>query len=209
MIRNTGIVVIFIAMEAFVQFTLGSQFDNDYDDYNFIDRFRPGHESNINWAHVSHAPSIEFDVSTSAPQPMPMQTHKKTYKKRVKFNRSPRKTSKMHHRPTYYPVAAIKVYQCADLYLRCEYRPNYQAEYPLHCQVSDTYKRIRFDRHPPSKNHKKTHYPVKAIKVYQCGDFYMKCEYRPNYKAEYPLDCKMSYDSPIDNRVFTSTKIHE
>merc|ERR1719229_1886306 len=105
MICNTGIVGvgIFIAMEAFVQFTLGSQFDNDYDDYNFIDRFRPGHESNINWAHVSHAPSIEFDVSTSAPQPMLEQTHKKTYKKRVKFNRSPRKTSKMQD-AIYYPV---------------------------------------------------------------------------------------------------------
>merc|ERR1712165_239607 len=64
MICNMGIVVIFIAMEAFVQFTLGLQIENDYDDYNFIDRFRPGHESNINWAHVSHAPSIEFDVSS-------------------------------------------------------------------------------------------------------------------------------------------------
>ena len=32
---------------------------------------------------------------------------------------------------------------------------------------------------------------VEAIKVYGCGNFLMRCEFRPNFDVEYPLHCKM------------------
>ena len=32
---------------------------------------------------------------------------------------------------------------------------------------------------------------VKSIKIYQCDNFRMKCEFRPNYNVKYPLHCKM------------------
>ena len=32
---------------------------------------------------------------------------------------------------------------------------------------------------------------IKSIKIYQCGNFRMRCEFRPNYDVDYPLHCKM------------------
>ena len=32
---------------------------------------------------------------------------------------------------------------------------------------------------------------VESIKVYECGNFLMRCEFRPNFDVEYPLHCKM------------------
>lgn len=36
---------------------------------------------------------------------------------------------------------------------------------------------------------------VESIKVYECGNFFMRCEFRPNFDVEYPLHCKMASDS--------------
>ena len=32
---------------------------------------------------------------------------------------------------------------------------------------------------------------VESIRVYECGNFFMRCEFRPNFDVEYPLHCKM------------------
>ena len=38
---------------------------------------------------------------------------------------------------------------------------------------------------------------VKSIKLYQCGNFYMKCLFRPNYDVEFPLSCTMVNNADI------------
>ena len=32
---------------------------------------------------------------------------------------------------------------------------------------------------------------VESIRIYECGNFFMKCEFRQNFDVEYPLHCKM------------------
>ena len=32
---------------------------------------------------------------------------------------------------------------------------------------------------------------VESIRVYECGNFFMRCEFRLNFDVEYPLHCKM------------------
>ena len=45
---------------------------------------------------------------------------------------------------------------------------------------------------PSSRSHDYGYKPkVESIKVYECGNFLMRCEFRPNFDVEYPLHCKM------------------
>ena len=32
---------------------------------------------------------------------------------------------------------------------------------------------------------------VESIRIYECGNFFMQCEFRQNFDVEYPLHCKM------------------
>ena len=60
---------------------------------------------------------------------------------------------------------------------KLEYKPGYKTEYKL------GYK-------PGYKNKKCLLPPVKSIKIYQCKDWSMECEYRPSQVSQYPLHCK-------------------
>ena len=84
-------------------------------------------------------------------------------------------------------------------------------EFQPQAQLSTTPRtvRIRISRRPPrrihrflkntssrNKNSDSITFPqvkpsVKSIRIYQCADFKMRCEFRPNYNVVYPLHCKM------------------
>ena len=49
--------------------------------------------------------------------------------------------------------------------------------------------RVKF---PSLRSHDYGYKPnVESIKVYECGNFLMRCEFRPKFDVEYPLHCKM------------------
>merc|ERR1712025_1012507 len=67
--------------------------------------------------------------------------------------------------------------------------------------------RRHFIRYQPRKSNENTaiRFPqtfqkkpsVKSIKLYQCGNFFMKCLFRPNYDVDFPLSCTMVSNADI------------
>ena len=99
-------------------------------------------------------------------------------------------------------VQSIKIYQCSNCQIRCEYRPNYKVDYPLHCRIQE---KRSYTRKPRRIPHIDKDYwdntnsiiensvlpSVQSIKIYRCGNWKMRCKYQPNYNVDYPLHCSI------------------
>ena len=74
-----------------------------------------------------------------------------------------------------------------------EYKPEYKAEYKPEYKLG--YKLEYKPEYKPGyrpgyKNKKCLLPPLKSIKIYQCEDWSMECEYRPSQVSQYSLHCK-------------------
>ena len=99
-----------------------------------------------------------------------------------------------------------EIFHDYDYYPSLASSPEFQPNGPL----STTPKTIRISRRPARRiynvnrnsrdNIDSITFPanpvkpsVRSIKIYQCGNFRMRCEFRPNYDVDYPLHCKMEW----------------
>ena len=109
--------------------------------------------------------------------------------KRYKKRRYPRK-GKTHQNgaTTTMPIVeSIKLFSCSRSNVKCEFRPN-SVDYQYRCQFARpaaTGKLKTLSR----KNHNNTTRKVEVIRIYDCGNFFMKCDYNPKLLL-YPYGCE-------------------
>ena len=131
--------------------------------------------------------SVEFSGVTHSPmQKMSPRTQRTT--KRYKKRRYPRK-GKTHQNgatTTTSVVESIKLFSCSSSNVKCEFRPK-SVDYQFRCQFSrpDTTGKLKT---LSRKYHNTTTGKVEVIKIYDCGNFFMKCDYNPNLLS-YPYGC--------------------
>jgi len=134
--------------------------------------------------------SIEFSGATKAP--MKMTPERTVTTRRYKVRRYPRKGKTYRNQKTDVKpsVESIKVLECDNSYVRCEFPPS----------SPDQRHRCQFTNHQARRKRKSyrredvivaTEAAVEAIKVYDCGDFYMRCDYRPSSEL-YPYSCQFT-----------------
>jgi len=129
--------------------------------------------------------SVEFSGVTQSPmQRMPPRT---LTTKRYKRRRYPRKGKTYKNRATTTSplVESIKIFSCSSSDVKCEFRPN-SVLYKYRCQFSQPYTTRKL-KTPSRENY--TEGNVEAIKIYDCGNFFMKCDYNPDLLS-YPYGCE-------------------
>ena len=130
--------------------------------------------------------SIEFGVTQS---PMQMTSTRALTTRRSKRRRYPRKgkTYKKQNQPRNTNVESIKIFECGSSYVKCEYRP-LLAEYQYQCKFENSGIPRKFKTNSRQKYSTTTEAEL-VIKLYECGNFFMKCEYR-QLTETYPYRCK-------------------
>ena len=131
--------------------------------------------------------SIEFGVTNS---PMQMTSNRALTTRRSKRRRYPRKgkTYKKHNQSRNTNVESIKIFECDNSFVKCEYRPQ-SADYQYRCKFENSEIPQKLKRSSRQKYSSTTEAAIEVIKIYDCGNFYMKCEYQPNSET-YPYRCK-------------------
>ena len=108
-------------------------------DYNYLD------EADSDYNFNTDANSVEFQPTSTTTRPLvsygPVERRNPSIYRYIRYKaRSDQSiitfpsssSSSSSSRPT---VASIKIYSCDGFLMKCEYRPNYDTEYPLHCQM--------------------------------------------------------------------------
>ena len=98
-------------------------------------------------------------------------------------------------------VESIKIFECDNLYVKCEYRPQLVEYQQYQCQFENSGIPQRIKTYSRQKYSPTTEAALEGIKVDDCGNFYMKCEYRPNSET-YKYRCKFISSEVITYQLF-------